>query len=167
MARWLLALGAALLSAACDVEGVVPEVELCPPEDPRCGGSCGLPITVPDGADQALIFGLRGRLPSTVLSCGAMVATPDVAFRWRATLTETVTFEIRGGTLTTDLVLEVWDTPICAGVSLGCGDQRSSEDLRPWLQVPVTAGLDYWIVVATRTPEEPVPLGDLILQIRR
>lgn len=127
---------------------------------PTRGEACNTAFSIADGTGQQAALSLTGASPDhTPLTCGATSATADVAFVWKALADETVRFVVSGGATSDDLALEVFRASICRGsVSIGCNDDVSATDSRPTLQVAVTAGRIYYIVVAAKTASLPTGL---------
>jgi len=124
--------------SSCDDNRVVH----CGPPAPPADFSC---IDLDLGSATSTSSGSTSGLTNDYSSCAG--SGPERIYRWRAPATGYYTFDTYGSAL--DTVVTVLDGG-CSGVSLGCDDDGyGSGD--SYLVVSVTAGLDYVIVVDSKT----------------
>ncbi len=120
------------------------------------GTSCADPVVMPGGGDNVRVaFTFDGASETQVLTCGDLTARPRRVFRFTANKTKDgARFEIEGGLPTNDLVLEVFSEPSCEPArSVGCSDD--DRDARPVLEIPITSGKTYFVVVSSKGPPPP------------
>jgi hypothetical protein len=138
------------------------------------GADAGRQLTVGEACNAAGFLG-QGRgvqVPFTVvgaapdhapLSCSGGSAGPDLAFVWTAADSGSTVFEVKGGSSTDDLVLEIFRSSICdAAASVACVDDDGA-DLRPRLEVDVQGGRTYYVVVSAKSD---APVSSFTLEVQ-
>ncbi len=166
------ALGQSCLSGLCDT--CTPSCDGLSCGDDGCGGSCG---SCPAGqscgggfcamagggescssatlvtASGSFAFSFTGHVADhTPFSCGSTGGQPDVAFRVTAINSGTATFETSGSI---DTVMAVFSSPTCDSTAELTCDDDGGTSTNALVQLDVTAGTTYYVVVAAYGSSTP------------
>ncbi len=135
---------------------------VCIPSTGGGGESCST-ATLVSSLGGSYSFTFVGRSANHTLSC-APGARADVAFQFTPTLSGTVRFET-SSVNEIDTVMAAFSSGTCSGTAIACDDDGGSTSLASLIDLEVTAGTTYYIVVASYVT--PAPTGTVVLTVTR